>query len=290
MDPNWSPSSLAPDFAGLDRALAVQGPAQYLFTAEDQIQIDTLGSVANLVLTISGAMLGARLQLLPFAFTVVPTSSRSVGTTRVTVDSGWLQHIRIVVTTGAPILGQTFVWIRICRGGTTNALVLGTIASGYVTASTDLYWPGGTTQLPLDGEGAALRIAITNPAAGADWSVTVPTGARWELVSASMLYTASAVAANRQPRLTVDDGTNIVFEGPSVAAITAGLAIRESWGAGAGGPVSADITTGGAVSSGLPNDLYLEGGWRVRSSTGAIDGGDTWTAGSLYVREWLEGN
>jgi len=284
--PPWPAS---PEFARAPRINALQGPAQYLFTGEDALQIDSFDSAAGVTLTIAGAMLGTDLQLLPFSFTVTPTTNRVVTTVRVGVDSGWLEHIRIIVTAGAPLLGQTFVFVRICRGTLANALTLGTIASGYVTANTDLYWPGGTTQLPLDGEGWAQAVTIGNPAAGTDWSQTVPTNARWELVAASALLTTSAVVANRQPRLIADDGATPVFEAASPVAITAGLAIRESWGAGAGGPVSADILTGGAVSSGLPNDLYLPAGFRVRSATGAIDVGDQWSAIRLYVREWIEG-
>jgi len=283
-------SGRGPAFAGEDRAEAVQGPAQFLFTGEDQLQIDSWSALGGVTITVSGAMLGEGLQLLPFSVSTSNSGGRSVQTARFTVDSGWLQHVRVSAAASGLIFGWTFVWIRIVRGSGGTPLILGTIASGYVTASTDLYWPGGTTELPLDGAGAAYDVAIANPGAGAEFGVTVPAGARWELVAVSILLTTSAVVANRQPRLVIDDGGTIVYEAASPVAITAGLAIRLSWGAGAGGPIVADIATGGAVSSPIPNDLYLPRGYRIRSVTGALDVGDAYTTGAVLVREWQDGN
>src|SRR5215470_1568071 len=266
---------LGPPFADLDRPLAVQGPAQFLFTGEDVLQIDTLCSLAGVTLTITGAMLGEGLQLLPFSFTHAPNSNRTIATTRVTVDSGWLQHVRVIASAGAPLLGQCFVFIRQVRGLTTNALALARITSGYVTATTDLSYPNDAAQLPLDSEGAPLRIAVTTPAAGADFTITVPTGARWQLDTVSGLYTASAAVANRVPELVIDDGANIVFAAPTNTAITGGQTARVSWGAGAGGPI-AGANTDQTIP--LANDMYLPGGFRIRSNTALIQAADTWTA------------
>jgi len=274
-------------FGSLARETILQGPGQFVFTGEDALQIDSLSSLAGLVLTITGTMLGEGGLLIPFAFTHVPNSNRTVATTRVSIDSGWLQQVRVVVSTGAPLIGQCWVAVRRSRGLTAIALTTATIQTQYVTATTDLYWPGAQAQLPLDGEGAALRQAVTTPGAGADWTITVPTGARWELIAASGLFTAAVAAANRQPELIIDDGANIVFAAPTQTNITTGQVSRVSWGAGAGGPL-AGVNLDQSLP--IPNDLYLPAGFRIRSNTPNINAGDTWTAINVFTREWLEGN
>ena len=278
-----------PEFAGETRDQAIQHPAPFLFTGEEAIQLDVLNSTAGVTLQISGAMLGTGLELLPFAVSMVPTSNRIVTTLRFPVDSGWLQHIRVIVTAGSPQEGNCFVFVRVCRGTLSGALVLGTLAGGYVTPNTDLYWPEGPFQKPTDGAGWPQQIGITTPGAGTDFVMTVPTNARWEIVGVSMRLTASAAVANRLPRLIIDDGSNTLFEAPAPAAITAGQAMRVSWGAGAGGPVVFDSTSPGAYSSPIPNDIYLPAGFRVLSQTGGLDVADQWAAGNMLVREWNQG-
>lgn len=283
---------LAQPFSELDREYALQGPGQFLFTGEDNLQIDTIGSVAGLVITVAGVMLTSKLELRPFSRSVVPTSDRTLGSTRISVDSGWLQHVRVIVTTGAPLYGQTWVGLRIARGTTANALVTGTITTGYVTANTDLFWPGQQPVNPLDGEGAPRRIAVISPAAGADWAFTVPTGARWELVAVLETFAAAIAVANRLARLIITDGTNNIVFVPAPAAITASQTALQSYQAGGGGPMTADNTVPGSIvyEAPLPNDVFLIGGWQVTSSTNGIQAADQYSAISLYVREWLEGN
>jgi len=278
---------VAPDFANLSRDIAVQGPSFALFTPEDALEIDALGSVASLTLTISGTVLGDRLEVRPFCFTMTVTSNRVVTTSRTSIGSGWLQSVRVTASAGTPILGQCFVWVRKCRGLTSVALVLATLQAGYVTASTDVYWPGNAAQQPLDGEGAVRSVQVTNPGAGADWSTSVPTGARWELIAlVAQLVTAVAVGT-REARLVIDDGANTLFEVPAAASQAPSLTVLYSWGQGAGGPIVADTAV---IEAPIANDVYLTGGFRIRTATGVIQAADQWSLISLLVREWMEGN
>ena len=283
--PPYTPN--APDFGGLPRAAAHWTPAPWLFTSEDALELDSLSSVAGLTLTVSGAVLTQDLQLLPFSWTHVPNSNRTVATTRTPTPGGWLQHVRVVVSAGAPTSGQVFVWIRSCRGTTANALVLGTIVSGYVTATTDLYWPGWPSVGPLDGQGTVRSITGTAPGAGNQISEVVPTGARWELISFLATLTTDAVVANRIVDYTLDDGTNIYMRKGVTVAQTASLTNRYGLFAG--------VSFGGSDSNGnylvsLPIDNRLLAGHRIRTITTAMDAGDTWAAPQYLVREWLEGN
>jgi hypothetical protein len=276
---------LSPEFAGLLRRETLLAPSPYLFVGEDVLQVDTFGSIANVVLTVSGAMLGNGLQLVPFSFTVVPSSNRTIVTNRVSLDSGWLQHIRVAVTSGTVIAGQVFVNLRFARGLTSNALLLGTIASGYVTTNTDLYWPGLTLLGPLDGVGAIRSITGTTPGAGAEISETTPTAARWEVLAVQFKLTASATVANRVVTLNFDDGVNVFATFGASDVQTAGQAL--TWQAAAGVGRFAAPTALVVVLS-LSNGLRMLAGYRMRTVTTALQVGDQYTAPQYLVREWLE--
>lgn len=80
--------------------------------------------------------------------------------------------------------------------------------------------------------------ANTNPAA-----VTVTTGQRWLLISASATIVTDANAANRYPYLEItSDGTNAIDEYMATTPTTASLTQTITFGGGA---------TGGAIGNGL---------------------------------------
>jgi len=267
---------------GIPREWAPQTPSPYFLSGEDALQLDVLGS-QSLTYTVSGVMLSRTLELIPFSFSFSPSTARNVTSTlRTSIGWGWLLHVQVVDSRGSSESALTFVWLRICRGTTPNAVILGTIASGYCTARQPLYWPNGIVQTATDGQGAMVVESQANPAAGADWTFAVPAGAFYRLVAVSAILTTSAVVANRQVRLLLDDGVNVYYVAPMVVNQTAGIAWRNSWGEALGGSISADPST---VSSGLPSDNDMMSAFRVRTLTGNIDVGDQWSAIRLFFRE-----
>lgn len=272
---------------GWDRDALLAGVSPFVFTLEDQLQIDSLCSIAGAQYTVTGVMLTGDYRLRPFAFVHSPNSNRTIATSRFSIGSGWLLRLRIASTAGTPTNGQAFVWARICRGLTSVAQVNGTIVANYVTANTDLFWPGGPVSSPLDGAGALRSITGTAPAAGAEISEVVPTGARWELLAFNALLTAGAAVASRFPNLAIDDGANIFGEITSQAATTAGNTNRLSFAPGL------DALTAYANSNQslpLPIGLRLSAGFRIRTVTSNLQAADQYTAPQYLVREWLEGN
>ncbi|TAL44757.1 MAG: hypothetical protein EPN91_03750 [Salinibacterium sp.] len=273
------------DFAGLARRVSLAGPEPYLFTGEDALQIDSFASVAGLTLTISGVMLGEGLQLLPFSFTHTPASNRTLVTTRTSVGSGWLQHLRVVVSTGTPLVGQVFVFARACRGVTSVALPLGTIISGYLTANSDLFWPGVAPTSPLEGAGAIRSITGTTPGPGLEISEVVPTGARWDLLSFRAQLVTSAVVTGRIAQFILDDGANLYGEYAATDPITASQ--TGSWTFSTAG-FTPRAQGGFNINIGSPVGVRLAAGHRIRTLTINIQAADQYSAVQYLVREWLE--
>lgn len=118
----------------------------------------------------------------------------------------------------------------------------------------------------------------TVPAAGAEWSQTVPPGEIWLIHAVHAILTASAVVATRFPTLVVDDQTTRSGRYSAGAGVTAGQAIEMTWDqVGAfNSPASSTV-----FMANIPADLILQSGWRLRSLTSAIDAGDQWSSISV---------
>lgn len=113
---------------------------------------------------------------------------------------------------------------------------------------------------------------VASPAAGADWSQTVPASHLWQLLTVTATLTTSAVAGNRQARLALGDGTNpfAVLTAPAVQA--ASLAHVYTWAVG-----MTPLALGLQQLQALP-PIALGNGWTISVSTLALDAGDQWSA------------
>lgn len=63
----------------------------------------------------------------------------------------------------------------------------------------------------MDGLGAI--VTVTTPAAGAGWSVTVPTGYRWRMWGGSCRFVANATVVSRFATITYENGNGVLFSG-----------------------------------------------------------------------------
>lgn len=134
--------------------------------------------------------------------------------------------------------------------------------------------------------GEKRAVTVPQPAAGADWSVSVPGGRQWRVQSLRALLTTSAAVATRTPRLSYSDGTTIWWEGGDPAGYAASLVGRLCFI-----PLGSINNTGG---QGVPTqdplpDLWLVPGTVISVTTGGLDVGDQWSGIALFVEEsWLD--
>jgi len=265
---------------------SIAGPGFYL-GPDDNLRLTVYNALATARVTIAGRILNAQsLKVENFVHEFTPTSDRvaSVLTRRLT--EGWLLNWHVYASNAAPLIGQTFAVASVVRGGTGFVDDLATLCAGYITSKQRIAWPGGTIVNSVDGAGAIRKITGTNPAAGAEITETVPTGARWQFLQFKLLLTTSAVAGNRQPTLTIDDGTNFYFTSGMHTVTAASTARTMYWTYGMG--IFAAATANGFIQ-GLGNGPMLPAGHRITTSTTALDVGDQYSAIHYVVREWLEG-
>lgn len=113
---------------------------------------------------------------------------------------------------------------------------------------------------------------VSNPAAGADWSQSVPGSHLWTVRAVTATLATSAVVANRQARLILGDGTNTFATLTAPAVQAASLTHVYTWAIGVT-PVALGLQQLSAMAI-----LDLPVGWTIGVSTLALDAGDQWSA------------
>lgn len=266
------------------RPLLVDGDAIYV-TGEDSLRVSSFNSLAGVVLAVEGRFTRMDGVVVPFVERHVPNTDRSVNTTLITLGEGFLGNLQIRATTGAPQRGQCYVFVEVVRGRLGALQPAAAVLGEYVTDVQRVAFPGSPIRSSTDGRGFMRLVVGGDPIAGAECSDTVPTGARWRLVSYSVALVTSAVVANRFPVFTVDDGATVYHASSVGAACVASTTYRVT--ASAFGVANAQTPLAFGVA--LPADLIAPAGHRLRTATTALDAGDNYGAPQILVEEWIAG-
>lgn len=260
--------------------------APWLFTGEDNLRLVIMNSQAGVAVTLGGRRLGPKdTNPQAFVYTVIPTADRMPSTFDFSFGEGFLLNCSLIVTAGAPLVGQTYCMLQIIRGLSGSRLVLGCLLGGYVTAMQHLAYPGSPIESSIAGGGYVRVIGGTQPAHGAEILETVPASARWQIHSFAADFTTSAVVNNRVPDLLCDNGVSNISRNPLGALLTAGNIWRVFWTPGSTPQYSG---TTSAVVNTIPIGLKLLAGDRLRTLTANLDVNDQWAQPIYTVEEWLE--
>jgi len=259
-------------------------PASSYIGPDDYLSLEVRNSIAAQAISFHWRLLRADGQLILGSHTYWPTADRAVNTWQVRLAEGFL--LGCVVgggTTAAP--GAVYARLLLLRGGGGGVAVAQVLLAGYVVAGAGLVWPYPRFVGPSEGPGRLRVIVGTDPAAGAEILETVPSGARWRVLTVYAALQASATVATRYPTLWAAQDTNMLFQTAPVVGQPASTLYYYSWMRGvdtyslAGYPQMTQLT--------LP-DLWLTVGQRIGTSTAGFQAGDNWSAPVLYVEEWIE--
>ena len=265
-------------------ARIVAAPFQFLTGGEDHLRVESWNSLSGVRVAVHGRWQSARGGVRPFAFAHVPNTDRSRAQSDHALEEGFLLNLSVFASSGSPLLGQTFVSIKLIRGITGATIVLGVLLQGYVTGEQHLGWPGSPIESSTQGEPLPRTIIGTNPAAGSEISETVPTGARWNVKGMRAQLTTDATAGNRFPEWQyVDGGTILVAAIPSTVQATGSTKEYVMFHGAA--PAAAPL--GQALVFAIPEVFWLPAGFIIRTVTSNFAAGDNWTAPALSVQEPL---
>lgn len=267
------------------QGLLTAGPYNFQFTGEDHLRV----SVAN---SLTGVRVAVHYRTAPTPTTTqanrqdfAPTADRTVNTQEFDVGQGYLLNVVCFASSGAPRRGQTYVKLEVIRGFGLNAVVLGCVCAGYVTASQPLAWPGSPIDSSTDGDGYVRNTQGTMPAIGGPITETVPTGARWELLSFLVSFQAGAGVGTRTPGLAA-----LTVAGYAKAFVTSPYGATASqtwfftWQVGVG-PTQDTLQTANLQ---WPPGVVLFPGEQLHIYMTGMTVFDQFTTPAYTVREWLE--
>ena len=262
--------------AFLDRALYVG--------VDDQLLLQAISNVATQVVTVSYRLLRDDGQVVPGLFTYTTGSAVTLLTKAFQLAQGYLIAFEIT----APAVGTAGQWLYakmgLTRGGGATPASYHPLFAGYVGSSFGFGYPNKHFEKPTDGQGVVRDFTISNPAAGSDFTVTVPSNVVWRVQGLFATLTASALPATRQVSFKLANSVSAVFfETPLVAAVTAGQVVKFSVAPGLDVLIDA---TPSQPNLDLPNPCFMVAGDTLNSVTTAIDGGDQWSTVLVRVREW----
>jgi len=257
----------------------------------------------------------------------VPNSDRSLSTSRQRLNfNGTLQSVSIVTKSGSPVDGRIHcrvvlededknelatlcmgyqypgheVWgagamgiklgdrIRLESRSSLSGVQLNVRGRSLI----DVYGTGGWTgmmQGSTEGDGFMRQVSVADPAAGvATITESVPTNAKWQLISWRSDMLADANPANREFRLNQDDGTasaEFLTRHTGVSQ-TAGQLRKYCWAVDIG---TQDGNVERAIVRPIPN-VTLRQGSNIIVSFKNVQAGDQLSNTEYYVREWIEEN
>lgn len=265
----------------------VVAPFQWYLHGEEFLRVTGVNSVAGVTIKLVARTLGADPAVQVSRLDVTPASDRSVFSRDMNAGTGALLSASVFVAVGAPLVGQTFVAVQLLRGSGTAAEVLATLFSGYITANQAMSWPGSPVVPSTTGEPVVRKVIGTAPSVNASILETVPTNARWELLSLEVdLTNTDAVSHTVTGFLQIaDPGIRYLEIPPSTSAFTVpnGVTFRVQWGQGLTQFGPGTLTQ---VVSELPSNYRLPAGTQIfLPNPGAFM---QWSAAHMVVREWQE--
>lgn len=263
----------------------IASPFQFYTTGEDNLRVVTSNSLVGVRLKIQGRFIDSAGRIGAASWDHAPTSDRSVTHDDYSLGVGAVLNLTVFASAGTPQIGQTFVIVQLVRGIGPAAIVLGTLLQGYVTSSQGLGWPGSPIQSSIEGGGYLRTIAGATPALGAISTETVPTGARWQLLTYRARTTTNALGGPRGGNVLISDGANLLVQSINPLVINPSESTRWFWAVGM--PIDSTSVPFQATA-GLPTDLPLSAGHQIILFATGFDPGDQFTEIFYRVREWLE--
>lgn len=248
---------------------------------DDVLQV-TVCSHSNITAVINYAILTRDSQIVLGQERLL-NSNGNLGTTQsFNLREGFLLAVSIVPS--SQVGTGNYLWASAGLRRLTQSLqsVYESLCQGYAYTIAPLSYPGSGCVIPSAGQPCIRVITGSAPAAGADISETVPTSARWQLLSLRASLTTAVAVANRQPKLTLDDGANRFYDTADGPAQAASLTWAYCF-APTGSPPANSLTD---VQINYDNAQMLESGFRIRTVTSAIQAADQWSAPVYCVREW----
>lgn len=211
-------------------------------------------------------------------------ASREPTLTTHNISEGFLIGLALVPETATFARGDAYATVGITRGGDEPGSITQVLASDYIEALSGPTFPTGPVLSTVSGRGALNDELQTDPAAGDEFSITIPNRARQRLVSAFFTLVTDGTAADRRFTLELATVGGVMVQTLATASQPASTTRSYSlahWGESPGLIASTEMIN-------WPDHAFMSGGNFLRTNTANLQAGDNYVAPLLFIEEWLE--
>ena len=209
-------------------------------------------------------------EIIPIADIILATGSWTKDTKQIPLTDGWLISVS-VKSAAAPDPGGAFAIVELARQETADNLGQIALVHGYLSTNRSVSWPGVSPTSSLDAGPYPDHIAVTDPAAGAGITYTIPTNRVIHLEAIHFKLVTDANAASRQVQLIIDTGSSSLFIWRRFCSVTQAASLTRYYNAGFGETADAEVSDN--ITMPYP-PLSLIGGWRMLLTISNIQVGD----------------
>lgn len=244
------------------------------------LRISALTSTSSTIIGFTGQYIDRNGKLSQFYRQLAPANDSVAVTATFELGECFLLGAMAYVVSGTVTYGQAYASARVQIGDGSAAVPLQVLFQSFVDANFSPTFPGGVNivdQNITTSSGTSETITLTEnaaPAAGAEFTVTVPAAQQWRLISLGALFTAAAGGSNRVVRLTIDDGTDVIAKFTAELPTAPTFADYYTFAAHCS-YVNSTNTDCFVIPIGAP---ILKAGYRIKSTVLNIAGGDQWSA------------
>jgi hypothetical protein len=263
----------------------VPPPCPCYVGVDDVLQVSLVWLIATTNALVNVRILRADGEIIPLSFVVQGIGAGGRAIQRFQLVEGFLLSCAATQTALGGITSQAYCTVALVRAPFDIVAQYEVLVTGNLSRIVPISYPQSPNQRETDGPGQPRSILIATPAAGADFTQTVPSSTRWRIVSLSATLTTAVAVANRNVDLVIDDGANVFAEISSGFSQVASLVNDYTWMDGGVAQAAFD----NIVALPLPSQMFLPPTFRIRSETTGIQPADQWSAITMLVQQWIDG-
>lgn len=215
-----------------------------------------------------------------FSFKVDATGNANEQTSIVGVDD---IPIWVSITTSPTIVTRNSIYVTLGLG--VNSDIAYHLCSGYIFDSKSLSWPSASIGDPQPSQyGFVTTIFDPAPAAGSNWSYSIPAYQMYKIRGISFTLTTSATVANRRVHINFNTPQGGDFKLISSVDHAASLArVYTIFPMSSPGVFSSDND----IFIPMPDNLFLETDTTISSEVVNLQAGDQFSIVNIWVEKWF---
>jgi hypothetical protein len=264
-----------------------QAPSTEYLTRDSYLQINIYPAGSNFQVTLSAKILTPEQRITTNEWQFTPFSLNALNQYVQALTEGYLLSLTASVYNSGTLVrrGQCFVQAGVQFGPAVGTAFYRVLVSDYISTTYSACWPDSNLRTNLDPPGNLTTASVSNPAAGADWTLTLVAGIRYWIHSVTATLTTAAAAGNRSPLLTIKDAAgNVLWSVAPITVQAASLVYIYNW---------AECVTMAADNAGnkvtpLPTECLISGAGSISTTTTNIQAADQWSLIRVQEEQWFE--